>query len=1712
MSEIVDEQEGSEQEPLAQGISPEIESQVVTEKTLATEAAHDTLSQVDVQQLLEEPVPEPVIAPMISNDSAEIPPFAPRSRWEKWWPLFLTLVLLLGAYFRWTGINWDEFSHLHPDERFLTIVASKLKTTDPLTYLKTSVSPLNPYNAGESFYVYGNFPMTVVRFSAEFVQGICQSLEKGCTFQGQPINYTGYDGIHFVGRFLSALLDLISVYFIFQIGKRLYNWQVGLIAAILTAASVMSIQQSHFFTADNWAGTFCIIAIYCAIRASEKNQLHWQALFGISVGLALASRINVLPVFAMSGVAAAIWLSRRISSWKELLQPRGIDGILQGIVSMAVALLVMLITFRLAMPYAFMDSAMVKATQPNSGFIAQLIGSVVGFNPKWLENMAEIQRLQKPDAVFPPALQWVDRQAILFPLTNMMFYGMGITAFLASSIGVVWAFFRITRTRPEWRNHVILWLWTVGYFLFIGTRWIKSVRYFLPIYPTMLLLGAWALWQLWVWADKNQLKRALAMATIGIVIVPTLLWANAFMEVYTGRFTRLAASDWFYENINSGATLLYRNSQGEEKEYQLPLRNTIFQLNAAPLFLNFDMPEAGKIEGLRFNYLINEQTSSDPTRLQLDLRNRETGQSLVGVEGEIKISERRSPATIGLEPVEVSAETPLVFQVNMTSGGILIADTTIVSNEHWDDSLPARVDERDPYGSYYQGLRDDIDQFDGQLPTTWPDNEKKRESFVRWLDNTDVLVISSQRSVWSTPRLPMTYPLTMAYYENLFQGKLGFKLAGQFHANLHIGPLYISDTGGEIGWGKLPEIGWPPPSDFTSAEEAFSVYDHPPVWIFVKDESYDTASVQEILGKVDLNNTIFMNPGQATNAPTGLMIDKARFAQQQLGGTFRNLFDVDGLLNRNPLLAVVVWWLAIIFIGWITFPILYTVLPGLPLRGFPIARILGVLLISYFGWITASIGLLENTRGTYLIGTLLVGILSVALFALKRKEMTAFIQKEYRYILFTELLALVLFLVGIIIRWFNPDVWHVIWGGEKPMDLTYFTAVLKSTSFPPYDPWYAGGALNYYYYGFVYGGSLTKLLGIVPTLAYNLLIPTLLSFTGIGAFALAYELFDWQTVHTAEKKVAGKLNQWALVAGVTATLLCVLLGNLGEVGTIYKASMGAGDPSWKTRIPIGGEMMQALTGVASLIGGKEAPIYPGDWFWDASRALNYAEGEAGPITEFPYFTFLYGDLHAHMFGMPLMFLALAWLLSFALQRTDDRRFSAETVLLWFVGALSIGVLYPTNSWDFPTYLVLGMLGVFFYHLRKHGMINLRLIGDVMLQIGILFAIAYALFLPFHQNFAAGFSEVALWTGTKTHLINYFTVWGLFVFLILVHLAREFRAWASQLSTENLKLLGNYQVQMVAVIAIVVLGTLAAAVMGYQIAPLTVIVVVISSLLALSTLLSPVRRIVLALIACGMGLTLVVDVIVIEGTIGRMNTVFKFYLQVWLILSVVGGVAFASALQNSVPKWGIGRKTVWYTLAALLFFMAFLYIPLATNAKWEIRMSENAPKTLDGMAFMKTASYDDSNGSVSGPISLAPDYDAIQWMQRNIDGSPVIAEAYSDNYYRSIGNRVAMYTGLSSIIGWNGHQSQQRNIIDAKIGERTNDVTQLYNTTDVEQTQAILAKYGVKYIYVGRLEALYYAPTGIAKFAQMANDNLLKVVYTTADVTIYEVITATVARR
>ena len=398
-------------------------------------------------------------------------------------------------------------------------------------------------------------------------------------------------------------------------------------------------------------------------------------------------------------------------------------------------------------------------------------------------------------------------------------------------------------------------------------------------------------------------------------------------------------------------------------------------------------------------------------------------------------------------------------------------------------------------------------------------------------------------------------------------------------------------------------------------------------------------------------------------------------------------------------------------------------------------------------------------------------------------------------------------------------------------------------------------------------------------------------------------------------------------------------------------------------------------------------------------------------------------------------------------------------------------------------------------------LNLQLLGQIGLKTAVLIGLAFLLFWPFSSNFGAGFNSIALWDGSTSYLSNYLIIYGLFLFFVLTHLVREFRAWTRTWTQESLRQWEPAAAPLLLALGLYIILLLILFRMAYWIAPVVLTLTIAAGLLGLRPNLPTARRIVLILIASALGITLFVEFFVVENTVGRMNTVFKFYMQVWLLLSVVSGVTAVWAWPT-IEKKETARK-VWLAVLGVLVAAAALYPILATKAKWDVRLSHEAPITLDGMAFMPYANYTESTG---GNVPLSFDYEAIKWMQQNIPGSPVIAEGYQDNYYRSATNRVAMYTGLPGIIGWSGHQRQQRAILPGQfIDQRMRDVGTLYNTTNVLEAQNILANYDVGYVYVGQLEWVLYSPDGLNKFDQMVQMGLLEEVYRNAGTSIYKVL-------
>ena len=321
---------------------------------------------------------------------------------------------------------------------------------------------------------------------------------------------------------------------------------------------------------------------------------------------------------------------------------------------------------------------------------------------------------------------------------------------------------------------------------------------------------------------------------------------------------------------------------------------------------------------------------------------------------------------------------------------------SVLANEHWDDPLPMPLPGYDP--SFYRGP---------QLPLYDPDEPKKLDTLVQMLSQADYINLTSNRLYESIPRMPQRYPMTTEYYRRLFAGDLGFELVATFASYPTLGPWTISDD---------------------RAEEAFTVYDHPKVLIFKKTADFSPERVRQILSAVPLDDVRQVPPIQAGR--TQLMMPEALRAANTAGGTWSDMFSLDGPANR---LAPLLWWVALTALGWLAAPLLWLALPRLPDRGYGLARALGLLAVSWIAWSLAAYRLLPWTRGTLLLAVLLLGLgagLTIARGG-RGREWLAWLRRERGLLLATEAVFLGAYVLFLLIRAANPDLWHPLRGARS---------------------------------------------------------------------------------------------------------------------------------------------------------------------------------------------------------------------------------------------------------------------------------------------------------------------------------------------------------------------------------------------------------------------------------------------------------------------------------------------------------------------------------------------------------------------------------------------------------------------------------------------------------------------------------------------------------
>ena len=768
--------------------------------------------------------------------------------------------------------------------------------------------------------------------------------------------------------------------------------------------------------------------------------------------------------------------------------------------------------------------------------------------------------------------------------------------------------------------------------------------------------------------------------------------------------------------------------------------------------------------------------------------------------------------------------------------------------------------------------------------------------------------------------------------------------------------------------------------------------------------------------------------------------------------------------------------------------------------------------MALFTWWAGSYGIAVNRL---LISIVIAGLILVnlVLAVANRKDLKEYLRKNWKHLLVTEGVILVFFLIDLGIRIGNPDLWHISKGGEKPMDFAYLNAILKSTTFPPYDPWFSGGYINYYYYGFVIVGVLVKWLGIIPSIAYNLIVPTLFALLAIGGYTILYNLISHSKAERQNQSGGLSAYWFAILAAAALTIL----GNLGTLRMIWYGlqmlSAPGGDittvgTSFFTR------MLWTGQGLVKFFQGNNLPYGMGEWYWNPSRVIP-AINDVEPITEFPMFTFIYSDLHAHMIALPITLFALGWAIQTVLSKgifgSSKKLGLISLAASLFVGAVGVGALRPTNTWDFPVFAILAGLAIIYFGLTNPDAFNVWILDTVknrwlrgLIVIGLFVVLTIGLYKPFDAWYGAGYTAVESWQGSHTPPWSYLTHWGIFLFFIISWFIQETIDWMAKTPLRKLAVLKSYAQVIIVLVLVVIAAMIGLEFLGAWISWFVVPIALWAALLIFRPGQSDIKRIVLFLIGTGLFLTLFVEIFVLKGDIGRMNTVFKFYLQVWSLFSIATCAAIYWTFCDFV-YWRASRSSMFLSLGWILLLCAFLFPFTATASKIRDRYVPTASHSLDGMEYMLGANYIEQDVNTGNPhmMELEQDYQAIHWMQDNIQGSPVIVEGSVTEY--KWGSRYSIYTGLPDVVGWNWHQRQQRGVANPVwVQDRVNEVNNFYTTSDVEEAVAFLKKYHVKYIVVGQMEDIIYPTSGISKFVEYSNIHW-KPVYSYKSTTIYEVI-------
>jgi YYY domain-containing protein len=805
--------------------------------------------------------------------------------------------------------------------------------------------------------------------------------------------------------------------------------------------------------------------------------------------------------------------------------------------------------------------------------------------------------------------------------------------------------------------------------------------------------------------------------------------------------------------------------------------------------------------------------------------------------------------------------------------------------------------------------------------------------------------------------------------------------------------------------------------------------------------------------------------------------------------------------------AFLTWYITLTLLGWFTFPLVFRLFPSLPDRGYTLARAAGLLIWGYIFWLFTSLGFTRNDTGGIILALAILSVLSLWSIVNRQSEIVNFLKANLPFILATELLFLLAFAFLAFVRAANSELAST----EKPMELMFINSILQSETFPPHDAWLSGYGISYYYFGYVFTAMLARLSEINGSAAHNLMTALIFALAAIGSFGIVYnllsslyithyELRNAQSVirnseiENPQSQIANRKSQ--IANSLLAPLFLLLVSNFEALLEVLhrRGLFWVKDATTKT-------FTSPFWTWLDMKELSQPPIQPFAWmperylwWWRASRVIqdyDIVGGHREVIDEFPFFSFLLGDLHPHMLAIPFTLLAVSIALNIFLGGWKDRKVEILGAKIhvnlagFFFAALALGGLAFLNTWDILTGAALIVFAYLFRRASDDGWSWTRFEEIFLLAIPLGF-FAFVFYFPFYLGFssqAGGILPNFMYPTRGAHL---WVMWGTLLIPILSFL---FYLWMKPPARPNWKLGFTIGLSLTLILSLLtlVLGLIASIVERDYINSLlasynmtagqflaatslrrlnhigslvTLLAILIPSLAFLfshdesnkkdaeivNRQSSIVNRFPLLLTTLAALLVLAPEFVYLRDQFGyRINTVFKFYYQAWILWSLVAAFGVGYLFQSLHGFANTGFRI----LTGIVIFCGLLYPVFGLMTKTNNFKPVNG-YDLDDFARIQRENPEDAAG--------------IEFLLTQPEG--VVAEAVGGSY--SYYGRISTYTGYPTVMGWPGHEAQWRGGYELH-GTRQQDMTALYVTARWEEAEAIIVRYGIRYIFIGQLE-------------------------------------------